>query len=166
VYYWTIGYRSEAIDWSMTGPKRVLAFNITLLLLTFSENHPHDRNEGCHMINDAQLYRELGKRLKEFREYPRQGRQKLTQADLATAIGLERTSISNIEKGVQKLPLHVLYRICEVLGADVDAVLPTVSDLQTVNAELIRQDVVINGKAHEATPLVAKALGDLSLTDS
>lgn len=118
------------------------------------------------MINDAQLYRELGRRLKDFREYPREGRRKLTQAELATAVGLERTSISNIEKGVQKLPLHVLYRFCEVLGADVEAILPSVSELQDVRAELITQHVVMNGKSHEATPLMAKALDNLSLTDS
>lgn len=40
---------------------------------------------------------------------------RMTQAELAALVDLERTSITNIEKGAQKLSLHVLYKICDVL---------------------------------------------------
>ncbi|TDP72992.1 helix-turn-helix protein [Roseateles toxinivorans] len=48
----------------------------------------------------------------------------MTQAGLAAMVDLERTSITNIEKGAQKVSLHVLYKICEVFDANVLDILP------------------------------------------
>lgn len=53
----------------------------------------------------------------------------MTQARLAELVGLERTSITNIEKGMQKVPLHVLYRICEALRVSPADMLPPSSEL-------------------------------------
>ena len=42
----------------------------------------------------------------------------LTQAQLAERCGLERTSITNIEKGHQQLTEHTMVRIAEALGCE------------------------------------------------
>lgn len=49
----------------------------------------------------------------------------LSQAALATAIGLTRTSISNIEKGRQKMLVHTLLDIAAALSVPVASLLPT-----------------------------------------
>lgn len=85
------------------------------------------------MIDESRLYAHVGKRIKELREGDGGRLPRRTQAQVAYQIGLERTSITNIEKGDQKVPLHVLYRICSVLGADISAILPPLSDVQAEN---------------------------------
>lgn len=85
------------------------------------------------MIDEGRLYAYVGKRIKELREGDGRRRPKLTQAQLAHQVGLERTSITNIEKGDQKVPLHVLYRLCSALSADIAAVLPPLVEVQAKN---------------------------------
>lgn len=87
---------------------------------------------GMKMISEMRLYAALGSRIRELRE-SEDGRKRMTQAELAQQVGLERTSITNIEKGSQKVPLHVLYRLCEVLKVDVLSVLPKLSDVQEMD---------------------------------
>jgi len=64
------------------------------------------------------LYIELGKRIKSARG------KRFSQADLAKASLLSRTSITNIEKGRQHLPLHTLYAIANALEIHVGDLLP------------------------------------------
>jgi len=94
------------------------------------------------MISDSKLYATLGSRIRELRE-GEDGRKRMTQAELAKQVGLERTSITNIEKGSQKVPLHVLYRLCEVLEVDVLSVLPKLNDVQ--ESDRTWRDVGISG---------------------
>jgi transcriptional regulator with XRE-family HTH domain len=42
----------------------------------------------------------------------------LTQTDLASAVGLTRASISNLEAGRQRTPLHITIAIAQALGLD------------------------------------------------
>lgn len=109
------------------------------------------------MVDERRLYEALGVRIKRLREAQAGGRRgKLTQGELADLVGLERTSITNIESGNQKVPLHVLYRICEQLNVPVADVLPAASDVQgEVAAE---QTFKFGDATHTAPPLVAKAL--------
>lgn len=44
------------------------------------------------------------------------------------ALGLSRTSITNIERGRQPIQLHTLYKIADVLGVEPTALLPGASD--------------------------------------
>lgn len=81
------------------------------------------------MVSEERLYSYLGSRLRELREGAG-GRKKLTQAELAQLVGLERTSITNIEKGTQKVPLHILYRFCSALQIDISHILPPLSTVQ------------------------------------
>lgn len=48
----------------------------------------------------------------------------LTQAQLASAVSLSRTSITNIEQGNQKVLLHTLYAIAAALGTSLASLLP------------------------------------------
>lgn len=67
------------------------------------------------------LYREIGQRVRVHREAAG-----LTQGALARRVGLTRTSITNIERGQQRIPVHVLYDLAETFGVLPDALLPPV----------------------------------------
>ncbi len=67
------------------------------------------------------LYLELGRLVRAHRT-----RLQLTQETLAERIGLSRTSITNIEKGRQKILIHQLFALAEALKIRPEALLPTV----------------------------------------
>lgn len=72
------------------------------------------------MVDDVQLYKTIGERLKQLRLEAG-----MTQAQLAAATGVLRTSVTNIEAGRQKPPLHLLYRMCVVLDVEVSSIVPS-----------------------------------------
>jgi transcriptional regulator with XRE-family HTH domain len=69
----------------------------------------------------ARFYKDVGRLVREAR-----GRTKptMTQAQLAAAVDMTRSSIANLEAGRQRIPLHVLVWIAEVLGIEPSALLP------------------------------------------
>lgn len=77
------------------------------------------------MNESPELYKIIGKRLKQRREEA-----EMTQGELAEAIGLLRTSIANIEAGRQKAPVHVLYLLCNELGIELASVIPTSAEVE------------------------------------
>lgn len=107
------------------------------------------------MIDEGRLYQALGASLKKNRESNLPTRRRLTQAELAREVGLERTSITNIENGNQKVPLHVLYRICEVLQVSIAEVLPPVADIRAIEYVAELQDLTIGGRT-QSVPLALK----------
>lgn len=62
---------------------------------------------------DMDLYKALGAAAAERRK-----QLKMTQAQVASGIGLTRASLANIETGRQKLLLHQVYRLASVLRLD------------------------------------------------
>lgn len=81
-------------------------------------------------LDEDLLYRKIGELVKQRRVDLGLG-----QAEVALAAGLTRTSISNLEKGRQRVPLHVLYKICSALDVEVSSILPPrveVQELRTV----------------------------------
>lgn len=76
------------------------------------------------MINQERLYSYIGDQLRSHRE-----QKGVTQQELADLVNLERTSITNIERGRQKLPIHVLFGICKALGVGPNDVMPRVIDV-------------------------------------
>lgn len=109
------------------------------------------------MIDERRLFKEVGQKIRQLREAQTGGRARLTQAELAEMVGLERTSITNIERGNQKVPLHVLYRICEVLRAPVSDVMPGIAEVQAeVDAPL--EELSFASNTLEMTPLVKQAV--------
>lgn len=104
-------------------------------------------------VNELTLYQLIAARLRERRHELR-----LSQAQLAEASGELRTSISNIEAGHQRIPLHVLYNLCSVLGLEVAEVMPRVaavsdaldrgespSELPTTIAEAVTSEMPMTG---------------------
>jgi transcriptional regulator with XRE-family HTH domain len=65
------------------------------------------------------LYREIGELVRAEREQAH-----VTQDELAARVGLTRTSITNIEKGRQKVQVHTLYAIAGILRISAYNLLP------------------------------------------
>ncbi len=65
------------------------------------------------------FYQEFGKRVKAARQAA-----KVSQEKLADAVGLNRTSITNIESGRQHIPLHSLFLLAEALNVHPTKLLP------------------------------------------
>lgn len=70
-------------------------------------------------MNIVDLYVDIGRNIKAARQIS-----KLSQAELAEKLNLKRTSVTNIENGKQRLPLHLLYEICNLLNMDITKILP------------------------------------------
>lgn len=94
-------------------------------------------------IDDTLLYRHVADQLKGLRVG-----KKMTQTELAGRVGMARTTIANIEAGLQHPPLHVLYALCSALDAEPIKLLPPVS--RVAQTELI--EVEIAGQTHTVTP--------------
>ena len=85
------------------------------------------------MIDQRLLYKLLGEKIKDARlgKKPR-----LTQEELARKLGVKRTSITNIEKGIQKPPIHIIYKLCAIFKMEIHDVLPTVGDVLEIDTKL------------------------------
>jgi DNA-binding XRE family transcriptional regulator len=116
------------------------------------------------VLDEKLLYVVLGKKIRSLREATQGERGSMTQGELAGAVHLERTSITNLERGTQKVPLHVLYRVCRVLHVKIDDVLPSYEE---VNPLAPSTKLDLNRAAEAAAsadkPLLSKLLGGLNL---
>ena len=65
------------------------------------------------------FYREVALRLQLARK--RDGR---TQADVAEALGMPRASYANVERGRQRVPVDLLWRVAVVLGVPLTKLIP------------------------------------------
>jgi transcriptional regulator with XRE-family HTH domain len=71
-------------------------------------------------LNDqVAFYAEVGRRVRLARE-----RAGLTQDVLAGRVALSRTSVTNIEKGRQKVLLHTLCNLADALGVTPEVLMP------------------------------------------
>jgi transcriptional regulator with XRE-family HTH domain len=77
------------------------------------------RYKICVATPKGPFYERLGARLREARR-----RANVTQAGLAQAIGLSRTSVTNIEKGRQPVLVHVVMQLAAALGVQLTDLLP------------------------------------------
>ncbi len=101
-------------------------------------------------VNETVLYNLIGERIRQQRVQV-----DMTQAQLADAVGVLRTSIANIEAGRQKPPLHLLYKLCMELGVEVVDILPK-------NAVIFQPTLVtIEGMPKEDFPKTAELLKEL-----
>jgi len=71
------------------------------------------------MQDTAAFYKQVGQNIRRARVALQK-----TQDELAIAVGLPRTSISNIEQGRQQILLHTLFEIARTLNAAPDDFLP------------------------------------------
>ncbi|MEY9981435.1 MULTISPECIES: helix-turn-helix domain-containing protein [Bradyrhizobium] len=82
---------------------------------------------------DSNLYRLFGDRVRELRET-----RSVTQEELARRVQLSRASITNIEKGRQRVLLHQLIEIADALDAKPSELMPSP---QSQSDPTMRQDV-------------------------
>lgn len=66
-----------------------------------------------------QVYSLVGQLVRQHRK-----RERLTQEQLGQRVGLSRTSITNLERGRQHVPLHILFGIAASLHVKVEALIP------------------------------------------
>ena len=66
----------------------------------------------------------FGNRLKQARK-----EKGMKQLALASKLGLTRTSISNIERGEQRISLDLVYEAADLLGVEVTALIPSMSEV-------------------------------------
>lgn len=80
------------------------------------------------MNNVDEFYRNVGARVRIARKG------KMTQEELGSRIGLSRTSVTNLEKGRQRIPLHILVHIANLLDVAVDSLIPEQSLAESVDS--------------------------------
>lgn len=102
-------------------------------------------------LDYRRLYSRIGERIRTIRESqsPR-----MSQEDLAVLLALKRTSVTNIERGQQKLTLDTLYRFCDRFGLEPQELLPSLADVRA-RAE---QSIVIGGQTHAMGSKTASAV--------
>lgn len=69
-------------------------------------------------LPQGMFYEALGKKIRQTRD-----ERNISQAEMARAIGLSRTSITNIEKGRQPVQVHILVKIAETLNVNFSTLL-------------------------------------------
>jgi DNA-binding XRE family transcriptional regulator len=106
------------------------------------------------VLDSDRLYELIGDRIRRIREaqMPR-----MSQGDLAKILGLQRTSVTNIELGKQKPTLDTLLRLCEHFALEIDAIVPKLREVSIVQA----RSVVIGGKSQEVGAKTASLLSSL-----
>jgi transcriptional regulator with XRE-family HTH domain len=70
-------------------------------------------------MHTSEIYQYLGKRIKHYRE-----QQNITQEQLGIALGLSRTSVTNIEAGRQRFNVELAYKIAETLDVNIGLLFP------------------------------------------
>lgn len=80
-----------------------------------------------HMGAFDSVYAEIGSQIRELRN-----KKGITQERLAELVSLTRTSITNIEKGRQKLPIHTLYVFANALGVAPRDLLPEIKKTKQI----------------------------------
>ena len=84
----------------------------------------------------AALYRYVGRQISDRR------RGRYTQGQLASVLGISRTSVTNLERGRQRAPLHYLLQIAEALGCEIADLLPSHSQLGASSGSIESVEVV------------------------
>lgn len=76
------------------------------------------------METESLIYKLVGQKVRDFRK-----ESKLSQDDLAEVAGCSRITLSNLERGRQRISLEKLYAIALALGVDLPALMPTRQEL-------------------------------------
>lgn len=86
------------------------------------------------MVDPSQLYSLIGKEISKHRKA-----KKWTQTQLAKEVSLTRTSITNIEKGRQKILVHTLWDLAEQLDIHPFKLLPKAVSTPSSPNEIINK---------------------------
>src|SRR5262249_47969499 len=100
-------------------------------------------------INERELYRRIGALIRERRQALG-----MSQAQLGKAVGLLRTSITNIEAGRQRVPIHMLYQLSQLLKIDAVTLLPSNAEIEHTESIPVK----IEGITRDVSPKTAEFL--------
>ena len=90
------------------------------------------------MTDFDEVYRVLGRKVRQMREVER-----MSQDSLAQHLGISRASMVNIEAGRQRAPLHLLWQIAEVLHSKLIEFIPTPDEVAVrPNQGLLDREVI------------------------
>lgn len=79
------------------------------------------------------LYQAVGDRIRQARvSQP----EKLSQAALAERLGVSRASVVNIEAGRQHAPLHLLWKVAQLLHVELSSLIPSQDELVAPNVSV------------------------------
>lgn len=97
---------------------------------------------------DSKLYRVFGSRLRELRE-----QRSVTQEELARRVDLSRTSITNIERGRQRVMLHQVMELAEALEATPQDLMPKdmAGDDQALRPDVARVIETLQSESREGS---------------
>ena len=105
----------------------------------------------------TQFYSSVGLLIKKERE-----KRGFSQLELANIVGVGRTSITNIELGGQRFPLHKLWEISKALGVSIPNLIPIENDTKTAK---LSPEISVKGASELTTDKINKLIG-LVLTDA
>lgn len=113
-------------------------------------------------MDELVIYSWLGKAVATRRKI-----MKLTQAEVAKAVGISRASIANIESGRQKVLLHQVYGLAKALDLKtitelVPATLPKPGNVQVSDMVTLSGDPVSEAQMFGVEQLLKSALGQPS----
>jgi len=69
--------------------------------------------------------------------------QEISQTNFAKELGMSRSSLCNVEKGVQTLPIYKLYTVASLLGKPIEFFLPNVDTDKEVEKLQSKIDIPI-----------------------
>ena len=95
-------------------------------------------------MDNGKLYQAVGSHIKEARIA-----KNWTQAQLAEALGKSRATVAQIESGVQKVSLDMLYNIASLFKCQIQSLLPAVSELPIDNETAKRVSIKDQGAVME-----------------
>ena len=85
----------------------------------------------------AKLYKAVGDNIRRKRA------KKFSQTELAKLVGVGRTSITNLELGKQRIPIHQLFGIAQALDCSIDELVPSVDVIDGDREQDLSQIAVV-----------------------
>ena len=114
------------------------------------------RRDGQRLEVCGRIQKEFGRRFREARV--KSGR---LQRNIAVEMSLTRTTISNIERGTQRLYLDQVFQAAHVLSVDLPTLLPNVGDVYVAPAIRTATDAPLpDDTTHEAERIVREVTTD------
>jgi transcriptional regulator with XRE-family HTH domain len=121
-----------------------------IVYLTFFRTGAVHEEEAAIMDQHIAFYAEVGRRIRCARE-----RAGLTQDALAAQVALSRTSVTNIERGRQKMLLHTLWGAAQAMGVEPAGLLPEGPE----NPDLQAAEHEAKGGSLHAVPVLQSGKG-------
>lgn len=106
------------------------------------------------MLTETEFYQYVGGKVYEYRLA-----KNWTQQQLADALVMRRTSVTNIESGFQRPPMFVLYQIATMLGCSMGDLLPNSGQPTVISDDvmhMLSQFDNLDLNPHERVMLLAR----------